>query len=96
LNGSSRVDPGEITGWHAVVAGSRIQVLLNLEQTFDRDVFINAFPMDANPTAYEAPILSLFRRGFLKAWEPGNRDGNLASIRQYNPEHIRREGHVND
>jgi hypothetical protein len=52
--------------------------------------------MDANPTAYEAPILSLFRRGFLKAWEPGNRDGNLASIRQYNPEHIRREGHVND
>jgi hypothetical protein len=61
------------------------------KQPLHRDVFIHAFPMDADSPGDETPIFLLLRRSFLKSREPRKGNGNLAAVRQCNPEHIGRE-----
>jgi hypothetical protein len=54
----------------------------SLQETRDRNIFVDVGPVYAMPTADQTPIAALVWRRVCKARKPGERRGKLAAISQ--------------
>ena len=75
-----------------------LAVVLSLpcgKETFDGDVFIHVFPVDAYAAADESPATALFRGCLAQARKPLQRNRYLTRVRQHDMKMVLCEGDFN-